>query len=133
MVKKNKTPTFLMNVLTIIFAQLAVKVLGFAYRMVITNIEGFGDIGNGYYNFGFQVYTLLLSISSIGIPSAISKLVSERCALDDFKGAMRIFKVSLVLFTIVGAIFSGLMFFGADFIATYILDAPPAKYTMMVL
>ena len=95
------------NVIAIIFAQIAVKLLGFVYRMVITNIDGFGDMGNGYYNFGFQIYTLLLAISSIGIPNAISKLVSERCALDDFKGAMKIFRVALILFSIVGTFFAG--------------------------
>ncbi len=131
--KTKKAPTFLMNVITIIFAQVAVKLLGFAYRMVITNIDGFGDMGNGYYNFGFQIYTLLLAVSSIGIPNAISKLVSERCALDDYKGAMRIFRVALVLFLCVGAFFSALMFFGAEFIATAVLDTPLAKYTIKVL
>ena len=124
MVKENKKPSFLMNVLTIIFAQIAVKLLGVVYRMVITNIDGFGDVGNGYYNFGYQIYTLLLAISSIGIPNAISKLVSERCALDDFKGAMRIFKTALALFSIIGAFFSVVMYFGAEFIATNIFDAP---------
>ena len=103
-----------MNVLTIIFAQVAVKLLGFAYRMVITNVPGFGDIGNGYYNFGYQIYTLLLAVSSIGIPNAISKLVAERCALDDYRGAMKIFKTALILFTFVGLFFSGVMFFFAD-------------------
>lgn len=131
--KEKKAPSFLMNVITIIFAQLAVKLLGFAYRMVITNIDGFGDMGNGYYNFGYQIYTLLLAISSIGIPNAISKLVSERCALDDFKGAMKIFRTALVLFLGVGAFFSAAMFFGAEFIAANILDAPLAKYTIRVL
>lgn len=131
--KSKKAPTFLMNVITIIFAQIAVKLLGFAYRMVITNIDGFGDMGNGYYNFGYQIYTLLLAVSSIGIPNAISKLVSERCALDDFRGAMRIFRVALVLFLGVGAFFSAIMFFGAEFIATAVLDTPLAKYTIKVL
>lgn len=128
-----KTPSFLMNVLTIIFAQIVVKLLGFIYRMVITNIDGFGDIGTGYYNFGYQIYALLLAISSIGIPNAISKLVAERCAKDDFRGAMRIFRVALVLFFFVGLIFSGILFFGADFIATRILAAPGAKYTIKAL
>ncbi len=131
--EKKKTPSFLMNVITIIFAQIAVKLLGFVYRMVITNIDGFGDIGNGYYNFGYQIYTLLLAISSIGIPNAISKLVSERCALDDFKGAMRIFKIAMVLFSLVGLFFSCVMFFGAEFISVKILDAPLAIYTIRVL
>ena len=131
--KTKKTSTFMKNVIAIIFAQLMVKLLGFAYRMVITNIDGFGDMGNGYYNFGYQIYTLLLAISSIGIPNAISKLVSERCALNDYRGAMRIFRVALVLFFVVGSVFSAAMFFGSEWIATYILDAPLAKYTIMVL
>lgn len=133
MVKENKKPSFLMNVITIIFAQIAVKLLGVIYRMVITNIEGFGDVGNGYYNFGYQIYTLLLAISSIGIPNAISKLISERCALDDFKGAMRIFKTALGLFSVIGAFFSCLMFFGAEFIASNVFDAPLSVYTIKVL
>lgn len=133
MVKNKKAPTFIKNVIMIVFAQISVKLLGFVYRMVITNIDGFGDVGNGYYNYGFQIYTLLLAISSIGIPNAISKLVSERCALDDFKGAMRIFRVALVLFSIVGAVFSVGMFLGADFIATNILSAPLAVHTIRVL
>ena len=130
---KQKTPSFLMNVITIVFAQISVKLLGFVYRMVITNIDGFGDIGNGYYNYGYQIYTLLLAISSIGIPNAISKLVAERCALDDFKGAMRIFRVALLLFFFVGLFFSGVMFFGAEFIADKILNAPLAAGTVKVL
>ena len=78
---EKKKPSFMMNVLTIIFSQVVVKLLGFIYRMVITNVPGFGDEGNGYYNYGFQIYTLLLALSSVGIPNAISKLVSEKCAL----------------------------------------------------
>ena len=128
-----KKPSFLMNVLTIIFAQIAVKLLGFAYRMVITNVPGFGDIGNGYYNFGYQIYTLLLAVSSIGIPNAISKLVAERCALDDYRGAIKVFKTALVLFTFVGLFFSGVMFFFADFIADVVFDTPPTAYTIRAL
>ena len=133
MTVERKKPSFLMNVLTIIFAQMAVKLLGLAYRMIITNVDGFGDIGNGYYNYGFQIYTLLLAISSIGIPNAISKLVAERIALDDFGGAMKILKTALKLFFVVGLVFSVVMFCGADFIATVIFDTPLAKYTIRVL
>ncbi len=131
--EKAKKPSFLMNVLTIVFAQFVVKLLGFAYRMVITNVNGFGDIGNGYYNFGFQIYTLLLALSSIGIPNAISKLVAERVALDDFKGAMRIYKIAIRLFFFVGLFFSCAMYFGAGFIAKYIFDTPLSVYTIKVL
>ncbi len=130
---ERKKPSFMGNVLTIIFSQVVVKLLGFAYRVVITNVDGFGDIGNGYYNFGYQIYTLLLAISSVGIPNAISKLVSEKCALNDYRGAVRIFKISLVLFTVVGGFFSCLLYFGAEPFSNYVLSAPGAVYTMRVL
>ena len=49
-----------------------------SYNLIIINIPGFGDIGNGYRTAGFQIYTMLLAISSVGIPNAISKMVSEK-------------------------------------------------------
>ena len=55
MSNKEKTNSFMGNVAMILFAQLMVKVLGLVYRMVITNIDGFGNTGNGFYNAGFQV------------------------------------------------------------------------------
>lgn len=130
---EKKKPSFMTNVLTIIFSQVVVKLLGFAYRMVITNVPGFGNAGNGYYNYGFQIYTLLLALSSVGIPNAISKLVSEKCALNNYRGALRIFKISLALFAIIGGACSFALFFGADFISVYIFNASKAAYSMRVL
>ena len=77
----NKKQSFMAGVLTLLFAQIVIKVLGLIYRLVITNIPYFGDAGNGLYSSGYQIYTLLLAIASIGVPSAIAKLVSERIAL----------------------------------------------------
>ena len=133
MEKKAKKQSFMINVSIILLAQIAVKILGMVYRMVITNIGGFGDQGNGYYSSGFQVYTLLLAISSVGIPNAISKMTAERNALGDYKGAHKIFKSALALFTIVGLIGTFLLFFGADFIAQTIIGLPKTKYVLMAL
>ncbi len=130
--KENKT-SFMKNVAMLMLAQILIKVLGLIYRLVIVNVEGFGDVGNGYYDAGYTVYSLLLTISSVGIPSVISKLVSERVVRGDHRGAYRIFKVSLTTFTIIGAILSVALFFGADFIATNILDVPDIRYILMVL
>ncbi len=132
MSKENKQ-SFMNNVAIILFAQLAVKVLGLVYRMVITNIDGFADLGNGYYTAGFNVYTLLLALSSVGIPNAISKMTAERIALGDSKGADRIFKTALVLFSFIGIICTALMFFGAEWISTAIIALPGAKYVLMAL
>ena len=95
---KKTANSFMKNVVILIFSQLLIKLLGLIYKLVITNIEGFGDTGLGYYSAGYQIYALLLTLSSIGIPSVISKLVSERIAIGDTKGAQRIFKIAFKFF-----------------------------------
>lgn len=130
---KKTANSFMKNVVMLIFSQLLIKVLGLVYKLVITNIEGFGDTGLGYYSAGYQIYALLLTLSSIGIPSVISKLVSERIAIGDTKGAQRIFKIAFKFFTTLGFILSIGLFLGADFIATNILNVPDVAYVMKVL
>lgn len=133
MSKKEKQASFMGNVSIILFAQLMVKILGMVYRMVITNIDGFGDSGNGFYTAGFQVYTVLLAISSVGIPNAIAKLVAERAALDDYRGAHKIFKTAFVLFSVIGAVCSAILYLGADFIAVHIVNMDGVQYVMRAL
>lgn len=128
--KKN---SFMTNVGIIFISQILVKLLGMIYRMVITNIQGFGDAGNGFYSAGFQVYTLLLAISSVGIPNAISKLISERAALGDYAGAHRLFKTALTLFAAIGLFFSIALYAFSGYISHHILHMDGAVYTMRAL
>ena len=100
---KNKKQTFMAGVMTIMFAQIVIKVLGLLYRLVITNVPYFGDEGNGLYGAGFQIYMLLLSIATTGVPGAIAKLVSERIAVGKNKEAHQIFKIAFALFAVVFA------------------------------
>lgn len=129
----DKKQSFMRNVGMILIAQMLVKFLGLVYRMVITNIRGFGDAGNGFYTAGFQVYTLLLAISSVGVPNAISKMVSERAALCDYKGAHRIFKTAFALFAGIGFVCSAALYIGSDFIAHHVVNMDGVEYTMRAL
>ena len=79
--KVPKKETFLQGVITLIFSQVLIKLLGLIYTLYLTNRSGFGDRGNGIVAAGYQIYAMLLTISSIGVPNAISKLVAERVAL----------------------------------------------------
>lgn len=115
--KKETSQSFMNNVTVILISQILVKLLGAVYKMVITNVKGFGDEGLGLYNVGFQIYTLLLAISSVGIPNAISKMTSERIAINDYKGAHKIFKTAIVLFSIIGLVATAILSFGAGYIA----------------
>ena len=128
-----KKETFMQGVVTIMFSQILIKVLGLIYTLYLTNRDGFGDAGNAIYASGYQIYALLLTVSSIGVPNAISKLVSERLAVGDNKGANRIFKVALVTFGTLGAIGSMLLFFGAHVIAYSWTQIPESELTLVAL
>lgn len=130
---KNKKETFLQGILTLMFAQVVIKILGLIYSLYLTNRAGFGDSGNAIYMSGYQIYAMLLTLSSIGVPNAISKLISEKLALEDVKGANRIFKIAFFTFAVIGIIGTSFLFFGAELIANNWLEIPEAKYTIMVL
>ncbi len=132
-VKKEKTKSFMSNVTVILVSQIIVKLFGMIYRIVITNVPGFGDEALGLYNVGFQIYTVLLAISSVGIPNAISKMVSERAAIDDYKGAEKIFKTAMVLFTAIGLATTAVLFFGADIFAEKLIKMPGSQHVMRAL
>ncbi|MDD2376657.1 MAG: polysaccharide biosynthesis protein [Clostridia bacterium] len=125
--------TFLKGVLIIMAAQILIKLMGFIYRIVLTNFEEFSDLGNSFYGSGFSVYAFILAIATMGIPSTISKLVSEKLAIGDKRGAHKIFRIAMVLFTFIGIIFSLILFFGSTYISNNILSNPGVKYTLMAL
>lgn len=130
---KIKKETFLQGVLVLMFSQVLIKILGLVQTLYLTNRKGFGDAGNAIYMGGYQIYALLLSISSIGIPNAISKLVSEKLAIGDKEGAHRIFKVAIFTFGVIGMIGTLLLFFSADVVSRLWLGIPESKVTLMIL
>lgn len=133
MKEKKKKNTFAKNVLMLMFSQVLIKLLGLVYRLAITNVKGFGDVGNGYYSAGYQVYAVLLIISSQGIPGAVSKLVSNKVAKGKYNEAHRVFKVSMVVFGIIGFIASLLLLLSANFVSSKILNVPDVSYVLKVL
>lgn len=131
--KDSKKETFMQGVMALIFSQILIKILGLIYKIYLTNRDSFGDAGNAIYNSGYQIYALLLTLSSIGIPNAISKLVSEKLAKGDRAGAHRVFKIAFITFAILGITGTCLLFFGANFIAKVWLAQDNAELTLMAL
>lgn len=128
-----KKETFLQGVLVLMVSQVLIKILGLVQTLYLTNRKGFGDTGNAIYMGGYQIYALLLSISSIGIPNAISKLVSEKLAIGDKEGAHRVFKIAIFTFGVIGMIGTLLLFFSADVVSRLWLGIPESKVTLMIL
>ena len=131
--RKFKKETFVQSVIILMVSQICNKLLGLIYKLYLTNREGFGDKGNAIYSSGFQIYALFLTISSVGVPGAVAKLVSERVAIGDHKGAHRIFKIAFITFGSIGFLSSSILFFGAHYIANSFLQIPEAELTLVAL
>ena len=127
-----KKESFMQGVLALMFSQVFIKLLGYVYRCYLTNRPGFGDDGNAIYSAGYNIYALLLTISSIGVPNAVSKLISERITLGDSKGAHRIFKVALATFSVIGLIGTLFLLFGAKMLSN-MMGMPEAEMVLVVL
>ncbi len=130
---KRKKETLATGIIALLFSQILIKIIGLAYKLYLTNKQGFGDSGNAIYSAGFQIYALLLTFSSTGVPNAISKLVSERVAIGDNKGAYKIFKIAFFTFSLFGIIGTLLLFLFARVIANNLLEIPEAEYSLVAL
>ncbi len=130
---KAKTNEFISGIVSLIISQILIKIFGVIYSIYMTNKEGFGDFGNAIYMSGYQIYALLLTVSSIGVPNAISKLISEKYSINDYYNLNRILKISLFIFAIIGSIGCIGLFVFSEFIANNILEIPEAKLSLMVL
>lgn len=128
-----KKQGFLYSIIVLIISQCVIKVAGLIYKLYLVNKEGFGDSGNAIYASAFQIYAIALAITSIGVPNAISKLISAKVARGDNKGAYRTFKISFVLFGILGFIGSSVLFINAHVIACNYLGIPEAEISLMAL
>ena len=113
--------SFLQGIIYLMSSQIIIKILGMIYSLYLTNKKGFGDEGNAITMSGFQVYALILGICAIGVPNAVSKMVSECLEMGNNRDCAKILKVSLIVFTTIGFIFSLVLYYGSNFIATKIL------------
>lgn len=83
------------------------KLLGAIYRVPLTNL--LGAEGLGLYQMVFPVYSVLLDFSGAGVPSALSKIISEYSLSDKERYAKRILSSSIKLFAVIGSVFFLLM------------------------
>ena len=130
---KRKIDDFSSSIISLVISQILIKIFGVIYSIYMTNKTGFGDSGNAIYMSGYQIYALLLTMSSIGVPNAISKLISEKNSIKDYSNSNRIFKLSLFIFAIIGTVGSILLFYFSEFISDEILEIPKADLSLMVL
>lgn len=111
MAESRKRDGFVMQAGILAVAGILCRIIGLLYKSPLTSV--IGDEGNGYYSSAYNIYTIILLVSSYSIPSAISKVIAQKLELREYRNAHKIFKCSLIYVVIVGGLASLLTFFGA--------------------
>jgi stage V sporulation protein B len=129
--RRNSESNFIIQGSILAAAGIICRIIGIVYRIPLTNI--IGNEGNGYYSCAFEIYGIMLLLSSYSLPLAVSKLVSARVAKGQRKNAYRIYKSALVFAGAVGIVFSLITFFGADFMAGTLMSQPMSAIALKIL
>lgn len=123
---------FLKGTMILTISSIIVKVIGSLNWIILSRVLG-GE-GIGLYQMGFPIYLMAITVSSAGVPVAISIITSEKLANKDYRGAKRVFNVSLRLLLVSGLIFSSALLFGADFLINqHIIRDARAYYSIIAL
>ncbi|MCQ2553109.1 MAG: polysaccharide biosynthesis protein [Clostridia bacterium] len=124
---KSKSKSFVLGAAVLGIAGLITKLLGAIFRIPLTNI--IGASGMAYYQTAYPVYVMLLMISTSGLPTAISRMVAERRAQQQYYEAHRVFKVSFKLMSFLGIVTGVGIFCLAPAISRLQME-PDAVYAM---
>lgn len=111
---ENKGNALVKNASFLMMATLISRVIGLLYKSPLSTVVG--NVGMGYYGYANNVYVILLLISSYSIPMAVSKVVSERLALKQFKNAQRVFHGALIYAVVVGGAAALIAYFFGNYL-----------------
>ena len=125
-----KKQSFLGGAAVLAFGIVAVKVIGAVFKIPLRNILGEG--GSADFSNAYNIYATMLTISTAGLPVALSKLVSEAYARGRTRQARRTFHISLLVFLALGLLSFALMWWGNEFLAG-LLNNPRAAYGIRTL
>ena len=132
MAKKNKgAGNALVQGSILAIASIISRIIGLIYRIPMQNI--LGDIGIGYYSTAFEIYNVMLIISSYSLPTAVSKMVSAQMAKKNRRQTYQILKCALLFATTTGTIVALILFFGGEFFATTLLNTPFSIFALKIL
>ena len=116
-----KPNTFFGGAAILAMGILVVKVIGLFYKIPLVNI--IGSEGSADFNNAYNIYSVLLTISTAGLPVAVSKMVSEANALGRQNQVHKVFRLSLAAFLTLGVVSFLIMYFGSEQLAGMMHDS----------
>ena len=127
---KTGSSNFLIQGSILAVAGILVRIIGLIYRIPLNNI--LGEEGVGYYSTAYNIYSILLLLSSQSMPIAVSKLVSERISKEQYTNSKRVFVGALWYAVIIGSTVGLIAYFGSDYLAS-IYELPACARALRVL
>ena len=107
MADTNKKQTFLHGAMLLAMATAVVKLIGAFYKIPLKMV--IGDQGYGYFITAYDIYSVLLMISTAGLPVAMSRMISQASSLGNYNQVRRVYRVSRAIFLGLGIISCVLM------------------------
>jgi stage V sporulation protein B len=129
--EKKAGSNFIIQGSILAIAGIIVRLIGMLYRIPLANY--IGDEGNGYYSAAYNIYSIMLILSSYSLPVAVSKMVSARLARGQYRNARKILRAALFYATIVGGVGFCALWFGSGFFAEHVIKMPYSAYALKVL
>ncbi|QPC47020.1 stage V sporulation protein B [Mangrovibacillus cuniculi] len=123
--------TFLKGALILMAAGFITRILGFVNRIVIARM--IGEEGVGLFMMTFPTLMLIITITQMGLPVAISKLVAEATAVGDHSKVKRILVVSLSITLTLSLIFTPLLIVFAPMLSEYLFTDPRTIYPLLAM
>ncbi|WP_159886348.1 putative polysaccharide biosynthesis protein [Paenibacillus puerhi] len=117
---KDTKDSLVKGTLILTLAALVARALGVVQRIPLVYL--LGDIGMAAYGIAFNLYSVLLVVATAGIPSALSKMISERTSLGRHEEADRIYRAALWFAAVAGVVMTAVMYAGAPYFARSILN-----------
>lgn len=128
---KTKSKNYLGGAALLTVGLLFTKFIGMFFKLPLT--ATIGDYGMGLYGYPYTIYSTFLTISTSGLPVAVSKMVSESVSKNNYKQAYKIFYIAFIALAVLGGLASVVMFAGANmFIKAFSWD-PNTYYSIVAL
>lgn len=121
----SKNQNYLHGAAILVVATIITKILGAIYKIPLGNI--LGNDGFAYFNVAYNLYNVLLALSTAGLPIALSRLISESNNLKRPEQIKKTYRVASLTFIALGAVGSAIMFLFPVDLATALGDAKASQ------
>lgn len=134
--RRDRTGAFVGGAMVLATGSMVSRALGAVYRIVLPIVMGGGQraaLGMGLFQFAYPIFTVLVTLITTGFPLAISKLVAERLAAGDRRGADAVLRTARVVLPACALVLAVALWFLAPAVADHIAGDPQATLSIRAI